>query len=161
MRLLVFISFFLPVIALADIRPLIKAKADEHGVSQDLVLAVSWVESTHNPRARNRQDPGQGAWGLMQLLGPTAAWIGSLNSRWAGNDYNELLNPELNLDLGILYLKRLLRKYSGDVRLAVAAYNAGPSRVQKNSACVPNPHHVDKVINAMATKPWGEKELLK
>jgi soluble lytic murein transglycosylase len=95
------------------------------GVDPDLVEAVIDAESS----SRSGAISGKGAVGLMQLMPATAREVGS----WIGIgevDERMLRDPELNLRLGIEYLAWLLRTY-GSPELALAAYNAGPGRVDR------------------------------
>jgi hypothetical protein len=105
-------------IAGADSRPylpLIEAAASRHKVDPRLVHAVITVESRFQARARSRK----GAMGLMQLMPATAR---DLQVR---NPYD----PATNIDAGVRHLRTLLDRF--DVRLAVAAYNAGAGAVQR------------------------------
>ncbi len=105
----------------ADLKALITAAAARHGLDADLVEAVVIAESRGNPRAVS---PAQ-AYGLMQLRIPTASEMAGRN---IGID--DLFDARLNLDLGCRYLASLLRRFE-DVRLALMAYNAGPTRVNR------------------------------
>jgi soluble lytic murein transglycosylase len=90
-----------------------------------LVAAVVREESSYYPQARSRV----GARGLMQLMPDTARPLAQ--ARRLDSNAPELLDdPAANLDLGSAYLGGLLRQF-GDARLAVAAYNAGPTRVRE------------------------------
>ena len=91
--------------------------ARDHDVDVDLVLAVIQVESGYNTRAISPK----GAAGLMQLMPRTALRF----------DVFDPLDPEENVTGGVLYLKELLDRYSGEVRLALAAYNAGEEAVER------------------------------
>jgi soluble lytic murein transglycosylase len=91
-----------------------------------LVYALIRQESQFNPRAHSSAD----AYGLMQLIPTTAAQV----SKWIGlrpPSRESLTQPNLNVRLGTRYLANLLRRYKGRLALAVAAYNAGPSRVDR------------------------------
>ena len=90
-----------------------------------LVAAVVREESSFYPQARSRV----GARGLMQLMPETARPLAQAR-RLALNNAELLDDPATNLQLGSAYLAGLLREF-GDIRLAAAAYNAGPSRVRE------------------------------
>jgi soluble lytic murein transglycosylase-like protein len=94
---------------------LITELAKKHGVDSRLVHAVVTVESAYHPRARSVK----GARGLMQLMPDTARQYGVANS----------YNPTANLDAGIKHLRSLLDRF--DLKLAIAAYNAGEAAVQR------------------------------
>ena len=91
-----------------------------------LLLGLVRQESEMNPLAVSRA----GAYGLMQLKPSTAKWL----SRALGVAYSKsrlTRDPGYNITLGSAYLSRLLVDYGGAYALALAAYNAGPSRVEK------------------------------
>ncbi|MCC6953185.1 MAG: lytic transglycosylase domain-containing protein [Deltaproteobacteria bacterium] len=94
---------------------LISQFAKENSVEPSLVKAVVHAESGFNPKARSNK----GAMGLMQLMPGTAQRFGVQNA-W---------HVEKNLDGGSKYLRFLLKRYGGNERLAVAAYNAGEGAV--------------------------------
>jgi hypothetical protein len=98
---------------------IIRARAEELGVPGDLAVAVAYQESRLNPSSK---DSGAGAVGIMQVR-PIAA-------RDVGMDPRSLRDPQKNIDAGILYLKKALDT-TGDPRLAVIYYNAGPQRLQE------------------------------
>jgi len=103
--------------------PLLQRIASTHGVHAALLKAVIEVESGFNTRALSPK----GAMGLMQLMPTTAARYGQF----------DLYSPEQNLDVGARYLHDLLAMFDGNVRLAVAAYNAGENAVIHNGRKVP------------------------
>lgn len=92
-------------------------------VRSNLIYAVVKAESGFNKNALSGKD----AVGLMQLTEETALDMAKNNNI----DYNRvnLFEPELNILLGSYYLKWLLGKYDNNIRNALAAYNAGPGRV--------------------------------
>lgn len=94
---------------------LIHEAAGRHDVDSDLIRAIIMVESQFNPRAKSKR----GAKGLMQLMPITAE----------GLDVVDLLNPHENVHAGTRYIKILLDRFDGDLKLALAAYNAGPQSV--------------------------------
>lgn len=88
-----------------------------------LVASVVFQESRGRANARSHV----GAVGLMQLMPETAAWIGHRHAvSWQAE---ELADPELNLRLGTLYLRYLMREFANNETSALAAYNAGPGAV--------------------------------
>jgi soluble lytic murein transglycosylase-like protein len=95
-----------------------EAAAEASGVHPLLLLSVAKQESAFLPNARSRAN----ALGLMQLLLPTARDMDPKVSR------RELFEPARNSAIGSRYLQRLLQRFQGNVALALAGYNAGPSR---------------------------------
>ncbi len=102
-------------LASGQLQQLVRNAAFAHEVDPKLVAAVIDAESHGDPAAVSRV----GAQGLMQLMPGTAAEYGVANA----------FDPVENVDAGTHYLHDLLRRYRGNVRLAVAAYNAGPGAV--------------------------------
>ena len=107
----------------AEFESLIVEHSAIHNVSPDLVRAVIQAESAFNPRARSHK----GAMGLMQLMPGTAAEY----------DVTDAYDPAQNIRAGVAYLKSLLTRFSNNVEVALAAYNAGPGAVKKYGGKVP------------------------
>lgn len=113
---------------------IIRTAATKHGVPFALVKAVVAAESGFDAKARSHA----GAEGLMQLMPGTARDLGVADS----------FNPDKNVDGGTRYLAALLRSFKSEP-LALAAYNAGPSRVAKLGRIPDFPEtraYVDKVL---------------
>lgn len=90
-----------------------------------LVHAVIAAESNYNPRAVSKK----GAVGLMQLMPDTA--------RRYGVKAHELMQPASNIRAGVRYLADLMNQFNGDVRLALASYNAGEHVVVRHGNRIP------------------------
>ena len=106
-----------------SIEPIVQRVAQSHGVNAALLKAIIEVESGFNANALSPK----GAVGLMQVMPATAARYGHFN----------LYSPEQNVDVGARYLRDLLAMFDGNVRLAVAAYNAGENAVIRHGRRVP------------------------
>ena len=102
---------------------IIEAEAKSAGVEPNLLRAVIVVESGFNSRAVSKR----GAVGLMQLMPDTATRFG------VSNRYD----PQQNVRGGALYLGFLLHRFGQNVRLALAAFNAGEDAVERNSGQIP------------------------
>lgn len=95
----------------------IQSASKRFNVDADLISSVISIESNFNPKAVSRRN----ARGLMQLIPGTASRLGVQN----------IFDPQQNINGGTQYLGELLHRYDNDLILALAAYNAGPERVQK------------------------------
>ena len=115
-----------PVASPLDIDAAIDEAAARHNVDPNLVRAVVKVESNFNPNAVSRK----GAMGLMQLMPSTARQLKVKNP----------FDPEQNVDAGVRHLKQLLENYGGDIKLTLAAYNAGAGAVARSSGV---PHYAE------------------
>jgi soluble lytic murein transglycosylase len=105
---------------------IVTGHAANYRLDPALVAAVIYEESRFRPDA---ESPA-GAIGLMQLRPETARGI-ALRTGGARFEVADLYNPEINVRYGSWYLRHLLDKYVGDERAALAAYNAGQSRVDE------------------------------
>jgi soluble lytic murein transglycosylase-like protein len=116
----------------------IHSAARANGLSEELVRAVIHAESAFNPSAVSPK----GARGLMQLMPALAREFGVRNS----------FDPYENIQAGCRFLAMLLRKYSGDLRLSLAAYNAGPGAVDKYKGIPPYAETRDYVEKVLALR---------
>lgn len=121
---------------------IVEEKARHHNLDPELVKAVIKAESNWNPSAVSPK----GAQGLMQLMPSTAFDMGVVNP----------FNPEENIEGGTRYLKFLLDKFNGNLTLALAAYNAGPQRVEKINS-VPSIPETKDYVRRVITQYSGKK----
>ncbi len=103
--------------------PIIIEAAGEYQVEPALIKAIIMAESGYNPLAVSKR----GAVGLMQLMPETAEALG----------VEDVFDPEHNINGGVKYFRQLLAKFKGDVKLALAAYNAGTTNVMKYQGIPP------------------------
>ena len=99
--------------------------AERFGVDRALIYAVIKAESNFDPAAVSHA----GAKGLAQITDNTAQYVAEM----IGVEYGsgDSFDAEKNISLSAAYLRYLLQKYNGDIRLAMAAYNAGEGNVDK------------------------------
>jgi soluble lytic murein transglycosylase-like protein len=100
-----------------NLNQVISGAGERHQIDPDFINSVIRAESGFNSRAVSKK----GAQGLMQLMPRTASQLGVANS----------FDPNANVEGGTKYLRELLEKYNFDVNKALAAYNAGPKRVDQ------------------------------
>jgi hypothetical protein len=128
-----------------------------HDLPETLLLAVARGESDFEATARSRAN----AHGVMQILWPdTARHLGIQR-------LSELYDPCTNIDAGARYLKELLARYNGNLHLALAAYNYGPSRIPVDGDAIPSGanwysgyilRHLGYVLgDGKAVKPVGDE----
>ena len=109
--------------ASGEIAKLVRELAPRYRLDPNLVLAVVEAESNFNPQARSPKN----AQGLMQLIPATAERFG----------VQDVWDPEQNLRGGMAYLRWLLDHFEGDVKLALAGYNAGEKAVERHGGIPP------------------------
>ena len=114
------------------VREILQKEAARHGIDGSLIKAIAATESGFNPRAVSPA----GAVGIMQIMPDTARLLG-LRDDTRKTVADKLTDSSTNIELGVRYLGRLLRQFSGRTHLAVAAYNAGPGAVSKRMAIPP------------------------
>jgi soluble lytic murein transglycosylase-like protein len=115
--------------------PIVLRAANRHQVDPALVKAIIMAESSYNPRAIFKR----GARGLMQLMPQTARALGVV----------DIFDPEHNINGGVKYFRLLMNRFDGDTRLALAAYNAGSSKVRQYQGVPPfeaTKHYIKKVF---------------
>ncbi|PYX17870.1 MAG: hypothetical protein DMG87_15340 [Acidobacteria bacterium] len=122
---------------------IINTISDRHHLDPDLINSVIHAESAFNPRAVSPK----GAQGLMQLMPGTASQLGVRNA----------FDPHDNVEGGTSYLRQLLEQYNFDLIKALAAYNAGPHRVQRYRG-VP-PYYETRAYVARIVREFNRKKL--
>jgi hypothetical protein len=126
-----------------DLNEVVKAASGTYRLDPDLVNSVIRAESGFNVRAVSPK----GAQGLMQLMPKTASDLGVHNA----------FDPQANVDGGTRYLRELLERYDFDLVKALAAYNAGPQRVEQYGG-VP-PYYETKAYVARIVRDFNKKKL--
>jgi soluble lytic murein transglycosylase-like protein len=109
--------------------------AKRHNLSSSLIKALIHVESYFNPKAVSRK----GALGLMQIMPQNLAAL----------NISDPFDPWENVMGGAAYLKSMIERFSGQLPLALAAYNAGPAAVEQYNDIPPYPETMDYVTKVM------------
>jgi soluble lytic murein transglycosylase-like protein len=133
----IFTSLPAPESSKEPFHALIQAASAKFGVDAELVTSVMAAESNFNPKAISRRN----ARGLMQLMPQTAARLGVL----------DVFDPQQNINAGTQYLHELLLRYNNDLVLSLAAYNAGPQRVEQSGRRLPPIRETQSYVRRVAT----------
>lgn len=126
-----------------DIPTAVAAASDKHGIDADLLYSIIRAESGFNPRAVSNK----GAQGLMQLMPDTANQLG----------VRDAFDTQANVEAGTRYLRELLDRYHYDLAKALAAYNAGPQRVEQYHG-IP-PYQETRAYVARIIREYNKKKL--
>src|SRR5579864_7396111 len=126
-----------------DLTQVVNEISGKYRLDPDLVNSVIKAESEFNPHAISPK----GAQGLMQLMPGTASQLGVPN----------VFDPQANVDGGTRYLRELLERYNFDLVKALAAYNAGPQRVEQFGG-VP-PYYETRAYVARIVKDFNKKKI--
>ncbi len=121
----------------SSVAPILLEAAQREGLEPKLLTAVIQQESAFRPCAVS----DMGAQGLMQLMPETAERL----------TVKDPFDAKQNIDAGAKYLKELLTRYSGNLGLALGAYNAGPDKVDQANG-IPNIPETTSYVNAILTK---------
>jgi soluble lytic murein transglycosylase len=116
---------------------IIRQQAREKGLDPALIASIIYEES----RFRD-QTSHAGARGLMQITPATARFI-ARDSGGTAFTHSDLATPQINIAYGSYYLRYLIRRYGGNQTLAIAAYNAGETNVNRWVARAGGPDHFD------------------
>jgi len=123
----------------AQLEELIEKNSKQEGVKPELIRGVIAEESGGRPCAVS----SKGAQGLMQLMPATADQFG----------VKDPFDPKQNVEAGTKLLKQLLAKYNGDTSLALAAYNAGEDRVDRDGKVPAIPETMNYVTDIVTKLP--------
>src|SRR5579862_4662566 len=132
-----------PARSQADLSQVVNEASDRYRLDPDLVTSVIKAESAFNAHAVSPK----GAQGLMQLMPGTASQLGVPNA----------FDPQANVEGGTKYLRELLERYNFDVVKALAAYNAGPQRVEQFGG-VP-PYYETRAYVARVVRDFNKKKV--
>lgn len=132
-----------PALPDSESEPMISAAATRHKLDPALIRAVIRQESGFHPCAVSPK----GAMGMMQLMPDTAEHF----------KLSDPFNAAENIRAGAEFLKELFDRFKGDLKLTLAAYNAGPGKVDGNPASVPDipetQDYVNQILKAIAEDP--------
>ena len=124
----------------SEFEEIISESATRYGLDPDLIRAIIQIESGGIPDARS----SKGAIGLMQLMPGTSSNLAVSNP----------FDPKANILGGTKYLRQLIERFRGNLVLALAAYNAGPGKVERHKGIPPYPETRRYVRNVL--KQWQE-----
>jgi soluble lytic murein transglycosylase-like protein len=127
------LAFFEVSIHYKTVRPIMRQMSDRHKIEYELLKAVIATESGFDPKALSPR----GAVGLMQLMPMTAQRFG-LPADPSETVTQRLADPRTNIGIGADYLSHLLKRFQGDVSLALAAYNSGEGTVVRAGNRIPD-----------------------
>lgn len=126
-----------------ELQKLVQQVSSEHGLDPKLIDALVRVESGYNPNAVSRK----GAMGLMQLMPETAKRL----------KVDDPFNPADNIRGGVREFSRLVSRYSGNLKLALAAYNAGEGAVARYRGVPPYAEtrsYISKILSIYTGRPY-------
>jgi soluble lytic murein transglycosylase-like protein len=130
------------VLSMTTLDPIIMETSARYGIDPALIKAHIKAESNWDVNAsRFEAHKTDASWGLMQLMLATAREILGKPDLTT----TQLIQPRINIDAGAKYLRKQLDRYGGNIKSAIAAYNAGSARFDKNGKYV-NQSYVDKVL---------------
>jgi soluble lytic murein transglycosylase len=124
-----------------EYEPILMGHARNYRLEPALLAAVIYRESKFDPRAES----SSGAIGLMQLTPDTAEGI-ALRTGGSRFQLSDLYDPEINVRYGSWYLRHLLDRYDGDLRIALSAYNGGQGNVDRGVFFAETREYVKSVL---------------
>lgn len=127
----------------------ILAQAQKNNLNPLLVKSLIRQESAFNEKATSTSK----AMGLMQLIPPTAAEVAQDLGMQGIELPQDSYLPEINVQMGVYYIARMIKQFGGNVPVGLAAYNAGPTRI---SAFVRARPEMQEVVSQMASGPLDE-----
>jgi hypothetical protein len=130
-----------------SINEVITTTSQRHSIDPDFISSVIRAESNFNPHAVSNK----GAQGLMQIMPQTATQLGMRNA----------FDPKDNVEGGTKYLRELLERYNFDMVKALAAYNAGPQRVEQYGGVPPYAEtraYITRIVRDFNRKKLAEQK---